>query len=429
VDLDDCRDGGGSLHPAAAALVEKLDSYTEVSPSGTGIKVWLRAELSGFPRNRTSTTVWGGEFEVYDRGRYFTVTGSHLRGTPAEVRDRQAQLELVLDLVFGDVKTEPTTSTPAHGGFDGDDHALLEVALRSKNGEKFARLWGGDTTGYGSESEADLALIAMLAFWAGPAPDRIDRLFRLSQLYREKWERADYRAATIAKALDGRTDYFHPSRPDDPDSRTNSRNGRSHAGSGRPGDGRTASGQPPVLASESRILDVFSADLRRRGVAGEERLGRLIYLALTSRLLPWGRATNRPVSLLIRGTTSTGKSWTLTAVVEFFPADAVVDLGSMSRRFLFYDEESYSHRVLLIPEAAQVIDDDDLLALLRTLLSEGRVVHGTVVGEGKPTAQKIVKEGPTALVTSTTRAYLDDELETRMSAVAANFFGSGVQCL
>jgi hypothetical protein len=208
-----------------------------------------------------------------------------------------------------------------------------------------------------------------------------------------------------------------PRQRDDPDNRTNGVDASSHAASGCPATDRTAPGQPPLLAFEPAILDVFAADLRGRGVAGEERLGKLIYLALTSRLLPWGRSTNRPVSLLIRGTTSTGKSWVLTVTVEFFPEATVVDLGSMSKRFLFYDEETYSHRVLLIPEAAQVIDDDELLAMLRTLLSEGRVVHGTVVGEGKPAAHRIIKEGPTALITSTTRVHLDDELETRMLAV------------
>ncbi len=212
-------------------------------------------------------------------------------------------------------------------------------------------------------------------------------------------------------------DVYRRYAPDDPDNRTNGRNPIADAGSGCPVTEWTEPGQPPVLAHEPAILDVFAADLRRRGVAGEDRLGRLIYLALTSRLLPWGRSTNRPVSLLIRGTTSTGKSWVLAVTAEFFPEGTIVDLGSMSRRFLFYDEDSYSHRVLLIPEAAQVIDDDELLALLRTLLSEGRVVHGTVSGEGKPTARRIVKEGPTALITSTTRTHLDDELETRMLSV------------
>ena len=55
----------------------------------------------------------------------------------------------------------------------------------------------------------------------------------------------------------------------------------------------------------------------------------------------------------------------------------------MSRRFLFYDEETYSHRFLIVPEWASIADDDELVALLRTLLSEGRIIHGTVEGEGK----------------------------------------------
>jgi hypothetical protein len=427
VDFDDCLDGD-RLDPHVATHLLTLDSYTEISPSGRGVKTIVKAAKTT-DRCRTSKTQWGGEFEVYDRDRYFTITGRHLRGTPTTIEPRQAELERVVQHVFP--KPETSVAHTNVGGVVGvDDEALLERARAAANGAKFGLLWVGDATGYGSESEADLALVSMLAFWTGPDPARIDSLFRRSGLMREKWERNDYRARTIAKALE-RGEFYSggderwepdpasglPRQPDDPDNRTNDVNASNQPGSGCPATDRTAPGQPPLLASEPAILDVLAADLRRRGVAGEERLGKLIYLALTSRLLPWGRSTNRPVSLLIRGTTATGKSWTVTVVTEFFPERVVVDLGSMSKRFLFYDEESYAHRVLLIPEAAQVIDDDELLALLRTLLSEGRVVHGTVVGEGKPTAHRIVKEGPTALVTSTTRVHLDDELETRMLAV------------
>ena len=121
--------------------------------------------------------------------------------------------------------------------------------------------------------------------------------------------------------------------------------------------------------------------------------------------------------MLVRGTTSTGKSHAMGTTLRFFPAEAIVDLGSMSQRFLFYDEESYSHRVLVVPEASQVIGDDELLALLRTLLSEGRIVHGTVTADGKPKAFRIEKAGPTALLMTTTKAYVDEELETRMLSV------------
>ena len=76
--------------------------------------------------------------------------------------------------------------------------------MAARNGMQFARLWHGDISGYPSHSEADLALCAMLAFWCGPDPERIDRLFQQSKLYRAKWHRRHYAdgrtygAATIA---------------------------------------------------------------------------------------------------------------------------------------------------------------------------------------------------------------------------------------
>jgi DNA-binding MarR family transcriptional regulator len=80
------------------------------------------------------------------------------------------------------------------------DDDVLEKALGARNAGKFARLWAADLDGYPSHSEADLALCAALAFWTQDA-EQIDRLFRRSGLYREKWERADYREHTIAQAL------------------------------------------------------------------------------------------------------------------------------------------------------------------------------------------------------------------------------------
>jgi primase-polymerase (primpol)-like protein len=66
----------------------------------------------------------------------------------------------------------------------------------------------GDDSGYGGDtSRADAAFLAMLAFWTGPDPERLDRLFRNSGRYREKWERADYRDGVIALALRNRSFY------------------------------------------------------------------------------------------------------------------------------------------------------------------------------------------------------------------------------
>lgn len=105
----------------------------------------------------------------------------------------------------------------AQGDLTKDDRALIEKAMNAKNGDKFSALWEGRWGGLGfknqkgeeTQSEADLALCSILAFWTQGDAARIDRLFRQSGLMREKWERADYRERTINLALDQRA-YYDP---------------------------------------------------------------------------------------------------------------------------------------------------------------------------------------------------------------------------
>jgi uncharacterized protein (DUF927 family) len=93
------------------------------------------------------------------------------------------------------------------------DNEILEKAGRAKNGYLFRRLWSGDwKKSYSSQSEADQALCALLAFWTDNDPGRIDRLFRQSGLYREKWEREDYRQRTIAAAIAATPTTYQPPR-------------------------------------------------------------------------------------------------------------------------------------------------------------------------------------------------------------------------
>src|SRR5262249_17054495 len=88
---------------------------------------------------------------------------------------------------------------------------LLERARVAKDGVKFARLWEGNwKENYTSQSEADLALCMKLAFWTDRDAGRIDTLFRRSGLMWEKWERKDYREATIAKAIEQTTETWKP---------------------------------------------------------------------------------------------------------------------------------------------------------------------------------------------------------------------------
>ena len=86
----------------------------------------------------------------------------------------------------------------------------------------------------------------------------------------------------------------------------------------------------------------------------------------------------------------------------------------MSKRYLLYAEEGLEHRFVVVPEWSLIADDDEIVAALRTLLSEGHLVHGTVDTEGaRRVARRIEKSGPTGLLMTTTAPVTDPELETR----------------
>jgi hypothetical protein len=162
------------------------------------------------------------------------------------------------------------------------------------------------------------------------------------------------------------------------------------------------------LATESRILDSFAETLERSGVAGETRVLKLLYLALTSRLL------DKPVSIAVKGPSSGGKSYLTERVLSFFPESAYHALTAMSERTLAYSEEPIKHRFLVIYEA-EGMSGDFATYLIRSLLSEGRVRYETVekTRDGLK-ARLIEREGPTGLIVTTTAVKLHPENETRL---------------
>jgi hypothetical protein len=217
VDLDHCTKGAG-LTAEATSILQGLDSYSELSPSETGVHVLLRGRLPG-SRHRTSGPNGVGQIEMYDSGRFFTMTGLHLVGTPPSTQPRQAQLEALYAATFPEPEPAPGPEVAGELGLSVEDDDLIDRASSAANGSDFDRLWRGDTSGHESHSEADLALCGSLAFWAGPDPSRIDRLFRRSGLMREKWDslrgNTTYGAVTIAKALDGRSNFYGSTSPRD----------------------------------------------------------------------------------------------------------------------------------------------------------------------------------------------------------------------
>ncbi len=108
-------------------------------------------------------------------------------------------------------KTQTKMQTVSLDDTRGHVLALIEKAKNAKDGAKFTALWNGNISGYKSQSEADLALCCLLAFWTGGDRSRIDSLFRQSGLCRDKWkDREDYREKTINAALTHTTEFYDP---------------------------------------------------------------------------------------------------------------------------------------------------------------------------------------------------------------------------
>jgi hypothetical protein len=166
--------------------------------------------------------------------------------------------------------------------------------------------------------------------------------------------------------------------------------------------------QPPPIALAPDILTLVARELAGSGVAGETRLIKLLYLVVTSRLLP------RPCSVAVKGPSSGGKSYLVQRILELFPGEAYYALSAMSDRALAYDQEPLAHRMLVIYEATGM-SGDMASYLVRSLLSEGRVDYVTVEKtKAGLTSKRIQREGPTGLITTTTAVHLHPENETRL---------------
>ena len=199
VDLDHCRTNGSDLEGRAAEIVKHLNSYTEWSPSGEGIHLLVKASLPERSGRRTAG------IEIYSSARYFTITGNHLDGTRATIEERQGE---ILDLIAALDRKTSTCRQPSKRSapIAETDEEVIRRAQQAKNGAKFQRLWAGDLSDYGGDhSRADAALCSLLAYYTDGDPARIDRLFRCSGLYRQKWDRptagTTYGSLTIQAAL------------------------------------------------------------------------------------------------------------------------------------------------------------------------------------------------------------------------------------
>lgn len=179
VDVDSCIDQAGKLTDRAREIVDRLDSYTEVSPSGTGLRIIGRGKLPEGDNGGKH-----GDYEAYSAARFLTMTG-------VVFDEKNAIREFSSDLAWFRktyaTKPEEKPSPRGHqetrqssGPLSDDD--ILKIIGKAKNSAKIQDLMNG-----GGDSEGDAALIWELAFYTKD-PAQIDRLMRTTKRDRKKWD-------------------------------------------------------------------------------------------------------------------------------------------------------------------------------------------------------------------------------------------------
>lgn len=202
IDFDKCIDKEtGLMHPSIEQDVLSLCTYTEISQSGTGLHAIGCGEIPTVDGKGCKK----GNFEMYSSARYFAITGNVYPDFPKTIceipNEALAALynKYLLDIPSA---TKPATRSEfksRNNLFLGDEEILV-MCEHSKNSSKFTRLWAGQTSPYPSQSEAELALCCILAFYTKDK-FQLQRLLTHSGLYRKKMDRVDYINETIEKSL------------------------------------------------------------------------------------------------------------------------------------------------------------------------------------------------------------------------------------
>jgi putative DNA primase/helicase len=201
IDIDGCITGG-RLNSLAEEIVTLLDSYTEVSPSGTGIRIFVAAQLGDFTGRR------GKRLELYNFNRYLTVTGHHWPGTPLDVCERYQELRTLYKQYLQPTATTRAAAQEVTTPLLQSDEVVLSRLFSGKLGELYQQIYYGNSSGvYGQgqgetdESRADVLLFNGLAFYTYQDAEQMRRILLSSPRYSQ-------RAHKWHKRVQGETTYL-----------------------------------------------------------------------------------------------------------------------------------------------------------------------------------------------------------------------------
>jgi len=216
VDIDGAYDDSGLLKKDASDIIDMLKPcYVERSPSGKGVHIVgfgaKNTSLCKKPLNRSKL------LEVYDKERYFTVTGNKLPESEPDLTDLTSRLTTLCDTFL----PEPIRGKAVAAGTEDtwtDEEVIGALQVSPTHSFIFHDLWNGDLSRYnGDASSADAALVERLLFFSGGNEEQVDRLFRQSQLMRDKWDemrgKQTYGQLTIVRIKQQMTVFRSKQRP------------------------------------------------------------------------------------------------------------------------------------------------------------------------------------------------------------------------
>ena len=210
IDIDHCIDETGNLTELAFEIIEKASSYTEVSPSGTGIHIIGKGELPFGYTGKRSTVI-----EVYKSTRFFTMTGKAYPNTTETVESVQSVIDEVFEKYFkkedakvDEAKAAYDVSFEAQAASDSDIEFLEEVIFKQKDGNLLRDLFNGENPKFGGDRSKNDLFFCLKLNWANNNDlNQTDRIFRSSGRMRPKWDERHfsngetYGQATLRKSV------------------------------------------------------------------------------------------------------------------------------------------------------------------------------------------------------------------------------------
>lgn len=210
IDIDKCRNKStGVIADWAMQIIRKMNSYTEISISGTGIHIFVKGIKTKAGNKKKFEH--GGAIEIYDDARFFTMSGNRLDEFPSDIIERKQEIAELCEQYLDDLQVLDNNFVYSKSKLTDAD--IIKMASNDKNGKKFQEGFFG---GHGADASAtELSICNHLAFYTKD-PEQIYRIMQNSALVRNKWDKPiksggdTYILYTIKKAIQGTTASYDP---------------------------------------------------------------------------------------------------------------------------------------------------------------------------------------------------------------------------